>query len=261
MNMLKFLDRFPIYTFEPLYKPNEESRETLYVYGPGYKNEPASFDIQCLQLQALALFSGKNYYIKYSNKPEASPNGKLPFLINSQEVALDFDLATRDILEDNANKNTGDKEVATIESLESLVQNSLKPALNLILWADDSNYENYTLPKYTRDIQFPINLIIGRQLKAEKLNKIYSSNPSAYKNNELVDMAIECLKNLSVFIKNKEYFSGSNPGLLDAMIFSILHIIINYPGENALKNMLVDKESSCSVLLDYNKRVWDKYFS
>jgi hypothetical protein len=45
------LKQFPLKTFPAVYEPERPTQDTLYIYGPGYRNTAASFDVDCLQIQ------------------------------------------------------------------------------------------------------------------------------------------------------------------------------------------------------------------
>jgi hypothetical protein len=55
------LKQFPLKTFPAVYEPERPTQDTLYIYGPGYRNTAASFDVDCLQIQV-------NFTVLYENR-------------------------------------------------------------------------------------------------------------------------------------------------------------------------------------------------
>lgn len=45
------LKNFPLKTFPAVNEPERPTDDTLFIYGPGYRNSEASFDVDCLIIQ------------------------------------------------------------------------------------------------------------------------------------------------------------------------------------------------------------------
>lgn len=94
------LSRFPVveYPEEPCYPPSASSSSssstttapysssapehpTFWLYGPGVNNERESFDVECLRLQAEAVFAGIETRTRWLDTAEGAPGGALPSLL------------------------------------------------------------------------------------------------------------------------------------------------------------------------------------
>jgi len=49
------LKNFPLKVYPSVYEPPRPTKDTLFIYGPGYRNNQASFDVDCLIIQVSKL--------------------------------------------------------------------------------------------------------------------------------------------------------------------------------------------------------------
>lgn len=54
------LKNFPLKMFPAVNEPERPNHDTLFIYGPGYRNSEASFDVDCLIIQVMDAFRVNN---------------------------------------------------------------------------------------------------------------------------------------------------------------------------------------------------------
>lgn len=54
------LKNFPLKMFPAVNEPERPNHDTLFIYGPGYRNSGASFDVDCLIIQVMDAFRINN---------------------------------------------------------------------------------------------------------------------------------------------------------------------------------------------------------
>lgn len=61
------LKNFPLKVFPAVNEPERPVDDTLFIYGPGYRNSQASFDVDCLiiQVKKKQTFTYTSWLLKY----------------------------------------------------------------------------------------------------------------------------------------------------------------------------------------------------
>ncbi|CEP19026.1 hypothetical protein [Parasitella parasitica] len=225
------LKNFPLKVFSAVYEPPRPTKDTLFIYGPGYRNNQASFDVDCLVIQMYLKFCGIDFDVNNINEPAASPSEKLPFLAtvsgaiyNDQEI-INWVKETRNLEKQLANEKDREKAKAFV----TLVETKLKAALLFSMWLEPLNANQTTYKSYYGHTPTPINMIVAYAKQKEIVQKLLS-NRDILVREEIYQDAAQTLEALSVKLGDENYFFGaSEPTYTDAIIFSYIHSILSMP--------------------------------
>lgn len=225
------LKNFPLKTFPAVNEPERPTDDTLFIYGPGYRNSEASFDVDCLIIQMYLKFCGVDYKVYNINEPESSPSGKLPFLatvtgaIYNSEQVINWVKDTRNKAKELSEDNDKDQAKAFI----ALVENKLKAALLFSMWMEPLNATEISNKYYYGHVPTPINKVLAYKKQNEVVQTLLTDRDILVRE-EIYQDAAQTLEALSVKLGTQKYFFGaSDPTYVDAIIFSYLHSILSMP--------------------------------
>ncbi|KAI8350152.1 hypothetical protein BD560DRAFT_427451 [Blakeslea trispora] len=237
------LKNFPLKTYPAVNEPYRPTKDTLYIYGPGYRNNQASFDLDCLIVQMYLKFCGIEFDIDCLNEPAASPSGrnhsykkflvdilfmhmlgKLPFLATVTGAIYD----SSQILDWVKNTRHMEKELSLEKDREqakaflSLAQNKLGAALPL-------NANRTAHNSYFGHTPKPVDWILSYHKQNEVVQALLADRDILVRE-EIYQDASQALEALSTKLGNNTYFfNASEPTYVDAFIFSYLHSILSMP--------------------------------
>lgn len=222
-----------------------------------------SIDINCLQALAYAKFCKIPLKVNATNNPFRSPNGQLPVL--RHQYGTDYTI--KNILQFFRVNNycldfgLSPKECADVNAYDTMLKEELFPALQFIWWVDERNYRQVIRPWYGKAMPFLLNYYYPVKYETEAKNLMESLYPTE---DEITNIetyvytnAKKCLTLLSNRLGDNDYFFGSSPTTLDAIIFSYLAPILRIPLPNSeLKIHL----KACTNLENFIVRISVKYF-
>ncbi|KAI7904449.1 uncharacterized protein BX663DRAFT_431865 [Cokeromyces recurvatus] len=223
------LKNFPLVTFPAVHEPFRPTKDTLYIYGPGYRKSQASFDVDCLIVQMYLKFCGIEYNVNYINEPVASPSGQLPFLATVSGAIYD----NKEIIQWVKETRGMEKQVEThgeqAKAFMALVETKLRAALLFSMWLEPLNANEITYKAYYGHVPKPIDRIISYK-KHNKVIQGLLADRDILVREEIYEGAAQTLEALSIKLGNDTYFFNSNePTFMDAVIFSYLHCILSMP--------------------------------
>ncbi|KAL0086614.1 hypothetical protein F4703DRAFT_1527250 [Phycomyces blakesleeanus] len=223
------LKNFPLKTYPSVYQPPRLTKDTLYIFGPGWRNTWGSFDAECLQFQIYLKFAGLEFDVINSNEPDASPSGKLPFLA-TVPGAIYHDQQIHKWIDD-----MGKSQVLAGEHSEdakafiSLANTKLNAALIFSMWLEPLNYSKATSEAYFGHVPAPVDYILAYKKQNKVVQQLLADRDILVRE-EIYSDAVHALEALSVKLGEATYFFGSSgPTWIDAVIFSYIHIILGAP--------------------------------
>ncbi|KAK0079671.1 hypothetical protein PV325_000960 [Microctonus aethiopoides] len=222
-----------------------------------------SIDIHSLQILAYAKFSGVALAVNTTCNPFKTPNGQLPVLrnnINKLDSIQDMVkfLRTKNFTPDSSLSR---KQCAEIVSYDYMLKENLYPALQFVWWLDHRNFTELIRPWYSKAIPFPLNFYYPSQYekRARAMIELLFPNVDAMTEIEskLYSDAQKCMTLLSTRLGELDYFFGSKPTSMDALVYSYLAPLLKVPLPNpALQNHL----KACTNLVKFVSRVSQRYF-
>ncbi|WAQ97779.1 MTX1-like protein [Mya arenaria] len=212
---------------------------------PGEWDLP-SVDHNCLAALAYCRFSGVPVKVKKARNPWSSPNGNFPVMRHNDVKETDVNNIFNYLRKQNwgIDSNLSRKQCADVVAFTAMMNNRLLPALLHQLWIDNDTYSNVTGPWFTRTAAFPYKFWLASRLHKEALKKVYEPHSMANVTNENIDAKIyreakDCLTYLSQKLGDQDYFFGSTPSSLDALVFSYTAPLLKAPlNSNPLTNHL-----------------------
>jgi len=152
----------------------------------------------------------------------------------------------------NADYNLSQKDQADTLAFLSYVDSALGPAIQHVLWMDNSNYLKATRPAYAKMFGFPQGLYYPKRMKNKIENQVINSigfeeNRSSFDVEKILyKSAFECIDILEKQLGNSKgpFFFGNKPTTLDAAVFGYLGILTKAPlTSNGIKNYLISCEN------------------
>ncbi|KAI7888665.1 uncharacterized protein EV154DRAFT_516915 [Mucor mucedo] len=221
------LKSFPLKVFPAVNEPERPVDDTLFIYGPGYRNSEASFDVDCLIIQMYLAFCGIEHKVYNINAPEASPSGQLPFLATVSGAIYDSPQTINWVKETRKLEKESDNEQA--KAFIALVQNKLKSALLFSMWMEPLNATEITHKAYFGHVASPVNKVLAFQKQNQVVQSLLTDRDILVRE-EIYQDAAQTLEALSVKLGDQPYFfNASEPTFVDAVIFSHLHCILSMP--------------------------------
>ncbi|KAI8379192.1 uncharacterized protein BYT42DRAFT_495800 [Radiomyces spectabilis] len=262
------LKQFPLKVFPPVDKPATLTKDTLYIYGPGWRNSWASFDVDCLQMQMYLKFCDVDFDIVNSNEPHASPSGKLPFLVTVPGAVYESAKIHQWLKDTQKEKTLPSATGEQAKAFIALANSKLYAALLFSQWLEPLNYSEITSKAYYSQVPSPINWVLAYRKKTDVVQRLLTDRDILVRE-EIYQDAANALEALSVKLGDDTYFFGeSEPTWMDAVIFSYLHVIMGAPqftdgtfsDENkrqagTLRGLVRKHEN----LVQYAKAIYEKY--
>lgn len=150
-------------------------------------------------------------------------------------------------------------EKADLRAYMSLVHNVLGNSLLYFCWIDDNVYNNFTKHRVASPYNFPLTLLVPWDTR-KKIRSQLNALKWAQRETEEVYREVEtCLIALSERLGESEYFFGSSPTELDALVFGYLFTLLTTTVLNTTQLRNLVKQSP--NLLRLCDRMEKQYFS
>ncbi|KAJ3261453.1 Metaxin-2 [Borealophlyctis nickersoniae] len=260
------LPTLPLVTLPPVYIPpaipdDPDKTPILFIF-PKSKQLVTSLDAECVKVQALLVFSNYRHVTRECHEPDMSPNGKLPFLINSEGKAL---AGEEIVLEVTAKMGELESRLTPVQKADvlaftALAEAKLHLALIYTLWYDNQNFHSITAPMYEKLYPWPLNFVLTRTMRMSHRNWLLQRK-AVLKKDEILEDAQSTLAALSTQLGGQLYFFGSKASHLDAVVFGYLHIILSVLGSSSAEGSLRKAVLKHENLVQYARRVFNTYFA
>ncbi|KAK6179201.1 hypothetical protein SNE40_011616 [Patella caerulea] len=221
-------------------------------------------DPACLSTLSYCRFSGVPLKLRKTGNPWRSPSGELPIMkhrnVTETKVSEIFSyLRKQNYGCDFALSN---KQSADAVAFSSMLEEKLLPAILHLWWIDGKTFVDFTRPWYTKVLPFPLNFFIpGQKQKQASLRVSLTKGGTNVSDTELeakiYKEAKECMNLLAYRLGKQEYFFGSTPSSLDALVFGYLAPILKAPLPN---NQLQNHLKMCDNLCSLCNRILLRYF-
>ncbi|KAK2710046.1 metaxin-1-like isoform X2 [Artemia franciscana] len=165
------------------------------------------------------------------------------------------------VLNYNADYTLNSSQCSEALAYASLVKEKLVPAAQHLWWIDAKNYAEFSRPYYFRAIPFPFRFYYPSQFEATAKDLVNATYPGDLEDTTIetavYKSAEECLNHLSCRLGEKDYFFGSVPSYLDAVVFAHLAPLLKAPfPSSALQGYL----KSCPNLTKFVSRILNRFF-
>ncbi|KAJ1926143.1 Metaxin-2 [Tieghemiomyces parasiticus] len=242
---------------------------TFFSYGPGFTDDAASFDPECLRWLTYLKAVGLPFRTEFCNEPLQAPNGRLPFLVAPRtdlpagpaQVVADEDIL--DYLQTtHGAENLPDVAEAlrpAQRALLTLVQTVVADAARYYLWVVPANYEAQTRWAYGARYVWPVNWLEPRTRQQQITRRLLATNGAPVTRDEMYGRALEVLRGLMDHLGETDayFFGAERPTLLDVTVFAHLFPVLSAPmPESQFRSQL----KQIPRLENYVRRIWDAYY-
>lgn len=230
----------------------------LYSFGENFGvTDPSPF---VLKINTYMKMSEINFesISDFSNFKNA-PKGKLPYIEDDGNIVADSFFILKYLKEKYNN------------SLDSNLTDEQKAISNLIIKSLDENF--YWCIVYSRwlcsdtwptvknnffgSMPFPLKYIVPIVAQNSVQTAFIKHGMGKHNNEEIMNIAEDTLKNLSVMLSDKMYFFGDKPSTLDAVAYAFLAQVTI----SSLNNPLNELSRRFDNLVSYCERINKKYHS
>ncbi|KAJ2079080.1 hypothetical protein H4R24_004033 [Coemansia sp. RSA 988] len=253
--------QLPLRHIDPFFKPETINTPRLFIYGTSrtrhysQKNKLPTYDVECLRTLILLRFVNYEFDISFTNEPNGSPNGKLPYILLPNGQTID-----RDRIQEHLEKtghvlsetNLPDELVYCI-----MVERNLIPAIEYMAWVDPVGFEAIGMGRYLFNYPSSIRSMLGRIKSSKVANALRIGQPeygAALDNEVLCDNALRTLESLLVLLGNRQYLAGA-PSALDALVAACVNVILEAPLKSPIRSALLLENSKFKPLVDYALRI------
>uniref|UniRef100_A0A0N5ARX1 Thioredoxin-like_fold domain-containing protein n=1 Tax=Syphacia muris TaxID=451379 RepID=A0A0N5ARX1_9BILA len=238
------------------------AEDVVYLYQfPRVKCIP-SFSPYCLKLETWLRMAN----IKYENVDcgwfTRSCEGTLPFLEYNGREYPDSSLAIRDMsaicLKEPLESHLTEQQVAAARAFEKLAECSLFPTVAYMRFAEHAGEFVEQIPdKYFGTITVFIRWFMKKTLTAQVLKAMKVVGIGKHSRDEVVNIAADDLRAISVYMGQKPYLTGFKPGKADAALFGVLAQIVYSPFELPQKTLITNELTN---LKEYCDRIKSTFF-
>ncbi|KAJ2478668.1 hypothetical protein IWW56_003585 [Coemansia sp. RSA 2131] len=255
--------QLPLRHIEPFFEPEKYNTPQLFIYGsppPNSKSSLPTFDTECLRTLTVLKFANYGFDVQYTNEPNGSPNGKLPYLLlpNGQAISSDGVLKH---LEESGHKLPESGLNSEIVYC-TMVERNLVPIVEYIMWVDSIGFEKIGNGRYLRNYPPFVRYMLGWFKSSNVVHDLQvrqTEYGAALDGQVLYDNAIRVLDSLLILLGDREFLAGA-PSQLDACVFACLNIIVEAPVESPIRTALLRTDSKYEPLVSFALRVAEKYF-
>ncbi|CAH0550404.1 unnamed protein product [Brassicogethes aeneus] len=219
-----------------------------------------SDNANCLAVQAFLKMCNLDFVVEPRANAEAmSPSGKVPFLKAGAFVVSELE----GIVSFVNNKGISltekfDQEAKSdMRAYMSLVHNVIEVAELYISWVDKETYNEVTSVRNGSIYPWPLNHIQNRAKRNQVIKKLKVLQWYKKSTKEVLEEVENCCQALSDRLEGKEYFFGTSPSELDALVFGHLFTILTTP---LPRNDLANTIRTYPVLLNLVTKIEKQYF-
>ncbi|KAJ2802647.1 hypothetical protein H4R20_003200 [Coemansia guatemalensis] len=259
--------QLPLRHIEPFYKAEAISTPRLFIYGssktrgnpPQQKGKLPTYDVECLRTLALLRFANYGFDIAYTNEPNGSPNGKLPYLLLPSGQAIDSN-GIQEHLEKTGHA-LGESRLADELAYCVMVERNLLPAIEYMAWVDPAGYEAIGEGRYLFNYPPSVRYLLGWIKSSDIAHALRIGQPeygAALDYEVLCDNAMRTLESLLVLLGNREYLAGA-PSVLDALVAACINVILEAPLKSPIRSALLPENSKFKPLVDYALRILEHH--
>ncbi|KAJ1725992.1 hypothetical protein LPJ61_005497 [Coemansia biformis] len=259
--------RLPLRHIEPFFVPEPITVPRLYIYGNNQtKGGPSgcvlpTYDIECLRALAVLRFAKYRFDVAHTAEPNASPDGKLPYLLLPDGTALRAaEIASH--LEQSGHSLPDCPLVGEL-AYRTMVERSLAPAVEYMAWVDPVGFEAVGDARYLGGYPSLIRYLLGWIKSSRVAASVRCGLPeygAALDGDVLTENALRALDSLLALLGDGDYLAGA-PSLLDAHAAACLNVLLEAPLKCPLRSALLGPDSKYKPLADYALRLLDKHLS
>ncbi|KAJ2796258.1 hypothetical protein H4R21_004786 [Coemansia helicoidea] len=255
--------QLPLRRIEPFFEADPIAVPWLHIYGAGPAasegSSLATFDVECLRVLAVLRFAGYRFDIAHTTEPNASPDGRLPYLVLPDGTALSGGEIAAHL------ERTGqglppcplDGELA----YRTMVERCLAPAAEYLAWVDPVGFEAVGDARYLGGYPAVVRCALGwvRSLRAAAAVRAGLPEYGAVLDSEVVaENALRTLDSLLMLLGDGEYLAGA-PSLLDAHAAACINVLLEAPLKSPLRSALLAPDSKYTPLVEYALRVAERH--
>ncbi|XP_074652626.1 metaxin-2-like isoform X2 [Tubulanus polymorphus] len=202
-----------------------------------------------------------NFTTEYrSNAEHMSPSGIVPFVQVGPFSVSEFDpiVTFVNTKGHNLSSDLNDVQRAEMKAYIALIENVLGNAEQFLSWAEASNANDVSKPRYGSVFPWPLNMILPwrKQLAEKQRLKALGWLEKSYE--QVCNEVKTCCSALAEKLGEQDFFFGNNPTELDAVMFG--HIFTLLTAELPSPRM-AEIISQFVTLNAFCQRVEERYFA
>jgi len=237
--------------------------ETAELYQPYESNQILLPDSSaCLAVRTFLHMNGLHFKVMLKpNAEHMSPSGRLPFLVCGKQLVSEvepiIDFVNTRITGTHLSAELTGEQLADMKAYFNLTEMVLSNAELYITWADKETRTEISRPRYGSPFPWPLNHILAYRKQFEVKNHLKAVGWF----NKTLDQVYEDvhvgLQALSERLNSQDFFFGTFPTELDAVVFGHLYSILTTP---LVDNKLAEMVQSHDNLTRFCRMIDNLYF-
>jgi len=218
-----------------------------------------------MAVQAFLHMAGLDFVTEMRGNAESmSPSGRLPFIKAGAFVIAEMDPIVAFVNNKGISltSNLDSSQKADMRAYMSLVNNVMGNAELYLTWKDEVTFGEVTNPRFSTVHPWPLNYILSWQKRRQVLKKLGALGWSQKSLEDVYTEVESCCRALSERLDAAQYFFGSKPTELDAVVFGHLFTIITTPlPDNRLKAIVEDHPNLVNLCTRIERDFFEKLLS
>jgi len=244
-------------------QPQIQWPENAELYQPYESNQillPESS--ACLSIRTFLHMSGLHFKVMLKpNAEHMSPTGRLPFLVCGKQLMSEVEPIIQFVNTKIAGTHLSSEltldQLADMKAYLNLTEMVLANAELYITWADKETRSEISRPRYGSPYPWPLNHILSFRRQFEVKNHLKAVGWYDKTLEQVYEDVHIGLQALSERLSSQDFFFGSYPTELDAVVFGHLYSILTTP---LVDNRLAEMVQSHENLTRFCRMIDNLYF-
>ncbi len=201
-----------------------------------------------------------NLSFPFWHSPNNGPRGKIPWIVHGANTISDSTFIVDYLAKTYAattgklgllNLNLSATDSALHTAIQRLAEDSLASILPYSRFIDEEGAK-FTMPVFFGKIPALIRPVIVKAIRVVVANNLHIIGFARFTNAEKLRIQYKNIDALSVLLGDKPYFGGSEPAIIDCVVFAFLENLVAFPIEYIGLRAHVDTKAN---LMTYVARV------
>lgn len=223
---------------------------TLQLHQPMTAPGTPSSSPFCTKTEILLQMAACDFVIVPEFVPSNGPKKKIPFITDGETVLGDSALIQMHL--ENTHrvdfyKGHSPLERATAELIMMAVEEKLYWVMVYARWQIDAGWA-VTEPAFFGMAPANVRAQVATEARKDVLRNLWGQGTGRHTEAEAVQMGVNVIENLSLYLSDRDFFIADRPTPLDATTYGTLISLLEMPGSPLLKQAILNQPTLCAFL-------------
>jgi len=228
----------------------------LHQYAPAWGGlNPSPF---CLKMETYLRMARIPYETAIVRDPRGAPKGKLPYVIDGEQVIADSNFIIDYLVAaygDKLDRHLSSQQRAYSLALRRLLEENLYWSVVYSRWIEDKGWLEIK-NEFFSHLRVPLKWFVPALARGSVRKQLLGHGMGRHNRNEIYKIGMADLTALSEALGDKTYFFGDRPSSVDASAYGLLANILWVPIKNPLKDWL----QTLPKLIAFCHTIRDRYY-